>query len=206
MKKILFLLAIISASVLQAQSTRNDSYSTLGALTSLKDIPFGISLYTIDRNEKFGFFTELKFNRLSFDNQYNFIGVALSEEEDSLRNYPTHIKKENMVKMINIGTVFNPQALGIMEWDFVDIDICLGIGYMQKFHYNFYNDPNGIEEGEDQSASDPLGDYYVIDDNDHGLNVNIGTNLSFQGKPYMIHIGYDLKPKALALGFNWKVK
>ena len=206
MKKILFLLAIISASVLQAQSTRNDSYSTLGALTSLKDIPFGISLYTIDRNEKFGFFTELKFNRLSFDNQYNFIGVALSEEEDSLRNYPTHIKKENMVKMINIGTVFNPQALGIMEWDFVDIDICLGIGYMQKFHYNFYNDQNGIEEGEDQSASDPLGDYYVIDYNDHGLNVNIGTNLSFQGKPYMIHIGYDLKPKALALGFNWKVK
>ena len=203
MKKILFLLAIISASMLQAQSTRNDSYSTLGALTSLKDIPFGISLYTIDRNEKFGFFTELKFNRLSFDNDYTFEGYPVAS--DTLRN-SNFISNENMVKMINIGTVFNPQALGIMEWDFVDIDICLGIGYMQKFHYNFYNDPNGIEEGEDQSASDPLGDYYVIDYNDHGLNVNIGTNLSFQGKPYMIHIGYDLKPKALALGFNWKVK
>ena len=203
MKKILFLLAIISASMLQAQSTRNDSYSTLGALTSLKDIPFGISLYTIDRNEKFGFFTELKFNRLSFDNDYTFEGYPVAS--DTLRN-ANFISNENMVKMINIGTVFNPQALGIMEWDFVDIDICLGIGYMQKFHYNFYNDPNGIEEGEDQSASDPLGDYYVIDYNDHGLNVNIGTNLSFQGKPYMIHIGYDHKPKALALGFNWKVK
>ena len=203
MKKILFLLAIISASMLQAQSTRNDSYSTLGALTSLKDIPFRISLYTIDRNEKFGFFTELKFNRLSFDNDYTFEGYPVAS--DTLRN-ANFISNENMVKMINIGTVFNPQALGIMEWDFVDIDICLGIGYMQKFHYNFYNDPNGIEEGEDQSASDPLGDYYVIDYNDHGLNVNIGTNLSFQGKPYMIHIGYDHKPKALALGFNWKVK
>tara|TARA_B100000900_G_scaffold108606_1_gene90471 strand:- start:148 stop:759 length:612 start_codon:yes stop_codon:yes gene_type:complete len=203
MKNIFFLLAIITTSVLKAQTTRNDSYSALGALTSIQDIPFGVSLYTVDENEKFGFFTELKFNRLSFDSDFTFEGYPLAS--DTLRN-SNFISNENMIKMINIGTVFNPQALGVMEWDFVDIDICIGIGYMQKFHYNFYNDSNGIEEGENQSASDPLGDYYVIDYNDHGLNVNFGTNLSFQGKPYMIHIGYDLKPKTLALGFNWKVK
>ena len=52
----------------------------------------------------------------------------------------------------------------------------------------------------------PLGKYYVIDHNDHGVNVNVGTNLSFQQLPFMTHLGYDFKSKTIALGFNWKVK
>ena len=108
--------------------------------------------------------------------------------------------------MINIGTVINPQELGIMRWDFVDIDFCVGIGFVQNFQYKFYNDTQGIEAGDNQSPSDPLGKYYVIDYDDHGINLNIGTNLSFQRVPFMIHLGYDLKPKVFALGFNWKIK
>ena len=42
--------------------------------------------------------------------------------------------------------------------------------------------------------------------NNHGINLNFGTNLSFQRFPFIIHIGYDLKPRAWALGFNWKIK
>lgn len=203
MKKLLFLIALLAATLVQAQSTRNDSYSAFGALTSFEEIPFGVSVYNVAKDQKFGFFTELKFNRLSFDKDYTFEGYALPS--DTLRN-AVYLGNKNMVKMINIGTVFNPQQLGIMEWDFVDIDFCVGIGYMQNFRYNFFNDTNGIEEAENQSPSDPLGKYYVIDYNDHGLNLNIGTNLSFQQVPFMIHIAYDLKPKTLALGFNWKVK
>ncbi len=203
MKKLLFLIAILSATLVQAQSPRNDSYSALGALTSFKDVPFGVSIYHVAKDQKFGFFTELKFNRLNFNKDYTFEGYPVAS--DTLRN-ALFMGNKNMVKMINIGTVFNPQELGVMEWDFVDIDFCLGIGYMQNFRYNFYDDNNGIEATEDQSPSEPLGKYYVIDYNNHGLNLNIGTNLSFQQIPFMIHIGYDFKPKALALGFNWKVK
>ena len=203
MKKLLFLIVLLSTTLMQAQSTRNDSYSAFGVLTSFEEIPFGVSFYNVAKDQKFGFFTELKFNRLSFDSDYTFEGYALAS--DTLRN-ALFMGNENMVKMINIGTVFNPQQLGVMEWDFVDIDFCLGIGYMQNFRYKFYNDTNGIEESDNQSPSDPLGKYYVIDYNDHGLNLNVGTNLSFQKIPFMIHIGYDLKPKTLALGFNWKVK
>ena len=108
--------------------------------------------------------------------------------------------------MINIGTVINPQELGILKWDFIDIDFCVGIGFVQNFQYKFYNDTQGIEAGDNQSPSDPLGKYYVIDYDDHGINLKLGTNLSFQRVPFMIHIGYDLKPKVLALGFNWKIK
>jgi len=203
MKKLLFLIVLFSTTLTQAQITRNDSYSAFGVLTSFEEIPFGVSFYNVAKDQKFGFFTELKFNRLSFDSDYTFEGYALAS--DTLRN-ALFIGNKNMVKMINIGTVFNPQQLGVMEWDFVDIDFCLGIGYMQNFRYKFYNDTNGIEESDNQSHSDPLGKYYVIDYNDHGLNLNLGTNLSFQQIPFMIHIGYDLKPKTLALGFNWKVK
>ena len=203
MKKLLFLIVLLSTTLMQAQSTRNDSYSAFGVLTSFEEIPFGVSFYNVAKDQKFGFFTELKLNRLSFDSAYTFEGYALAS--DTLRN-ALFMGNKNMVKMINIGTVFNPQQLGVMEWDFVDIDFCLGIGYMQNFRYKFYNDTNGIEESDNQSPSDPLGKYYVIDYNDHGLNLNVGTNLSFQKIPFMIHIGYDLKPKTLALGFNWKVK
>ncbi len=203
MKKLLCLIILLSATLSQAQSTRNDSYSAFGALTSFKEIPFGVSFYNITKDQKLGFFTELKFNRLSFDSDYTFEGYPLAS--DTLRN-ALFIGNKNMVKMINIGTVFNPQELGVMQWDFVDIDFCFGIGYIQNFRYKFYNDTNGIEESDNQSPSEPLGEYYVIDYNDHGFNLNVGTNLSFQQIPFMIHIGYDLKPKTLALGFNWKVK
>lgn len=203
MKKILFILACLSFTIANAQSTRNDSYSSLGTLTSFSEIPFGVSLYTIEKDQNFGFYTELKWNRLWFDREYSFEGYPVAS--DTLRN-AAFIKNQNMVKMINFGTVFNPQEYGIMEWDFIDIDFCFGLGYMQNFKYNFYNDTQGIEESEEQSSSDPLGKYYVIDYNDHGLNLNVGTNLSFQNIPFMIHIGYDLKPKTLAIGFNWKVK
>ena len=108
--------------------------------------------------------------------------------------------------MINIGTVFNPQEMGILNWDFVDIDFCIGLGYIQEFTYNFYYDTQGIGENNNQPVSDPIGKYYVINYNNHGVNLNFGTNLSFQRIPFMIHIGYDVKPKAWALGFNWKVK
>lgn len=188
---------------MQAQNTRNDSYSSLGILSSFNKIPFGISLYNVIQNKKSGFFIELKFNRLNFDENYKFIGY--SEASDTLRNAIFEGNK-SMIKMINIGTVFNPQEIGILNWDFVDIDFCFGIGYIQEFKYNFYNDTNGIQENDIEFVSDPLGKYYVIDYNNHGLNLNLGTNLSFQRIPFMIHIGYDLKPKTWALGFNWKIK
>ncbi len=190
-------------SLVKAQSTRNDAYTSLGIITNFKEIPFGISLYNVIKDKKFGFFTELKLNRLSFDKDYIFIGYA--EASDVLRNARFDGNK-SMIKMINIGTVFNPQELGILSWDIVDIDLCIGLGYIQEFRYNFYYDTQGIEENENQSASNPLGKYYVISYNNHGVNLNFGTNLSFQRIPFIIHIGYDLKPNAWALGFNWKIK
>ena len=187
----------------QAQNTRNDSYSAIGILTSFEKIPFGISFYNVPINENFGFFTELKFNRLSFSNEYSFQGNPLAS--DTLRN-AVSLGNKNLLKMINIGTVINPQELGFLKWNFIDIDFCLGVGFVQNFQYKFYNDTQGIEAGYNQSPSDPLGNYYVIDYNDHGINLNLGTNLSFQRVPFMIHIGYDFKPKVIALGFNWKIK
>jgi len=203
MKKIFLLIAICYVTIAQAQNTRNDSYSAFGLLTSFEEIPFGIGFYNAPVNENYGFFTELKFNRLSFNDDYNFVGFPVAS--DTLRN-ALFLGNNNLLKMINIGTVINPQEFGLMRWDFIDIDFCVGIGYVQNFRYRFYNDTQGIEAGDGQSPSNPLGKYYVIDYNDHGINLNLGTNLSFQRVPFMIHIGYDLKPKVFALGFNWKIK
>lgn len=203
MKKIFLFIAICYVTIAQAQNTRNDSYSAFGLLTSFEEIPFGIGFYNAPINENYGFFTELKFNRLSFNDDYNFVGFPVAS--DTLRN-ALFLGNNNLLKMINIGTVINPQEFGLMRWDFIDIDFCVGIGYVQNFRYRFYNDTQGIEAGDGQSPSNPLGKYYVIDYNDHGINLNLGTNLSFQRVPFMIHIGYDLKPKVFALGFNWKIK
>ena len=203
MKKIFLLIAICYVTLAQAQNTRNDSYSAFGVLTSFEQIPFGIGFYNAPINENYGFFTELKFNRLSFNDDYNFVGFPVAS--DTLRN-ALFLGNNNLLKMINIGTVINPQEFGLMRWDFIDIDFCVGIGYVQNFRYRFYNDTQGIEADDGQSPSNPLGKYYVIDYNDHGINLNLGTNLSFQRVPFMIHIGYDLKPKVFALGFNWKIK
>jgi len=203
MKKLFLLIAICYVTLAQAQNTRNDSYSAFGLLTSFEEIPFGIGFYNAPVNENYGFFTELKFNRLSFNDDYNFVGFPVAS--DTLRN-ALFLGNNNLLKMINIGTVINPQEFGLMRWDFIDIDFCVGIGYVQNFRYRFYNDTQGIEADDGQSPSNPLGKYYVIDYNDHGINLNLGTNLSFQRPPFMIHIGYDLKPKVFALGFNWKIK
>ena len=203
MKKIFLFIAICYVTIAQAQNTRNDSYSAFGLLTSFEEIPFGIGFYNAPINENYGFFTELKFNRLSFNDDYNFVGFPVAS--DTLRN-ALFLGNNNLLKMINIGTVINPQEFGLMRWDFIDIDFCVGIGYVQNFRYRFYNDTQGIEADDGQSPSNPLGKYYVIDYNDHGINLNLGTNLSFQRVPFMIHIGYDLKPKVFALGFNWKIK
>lgn len=205
MKKLLFLLALISFTTTQAQTKRNDSYISFGALTSFKEIPFGVALYTVEKDQTFGFFTELKWNRLSFDDDYTY--YAAPEQRDALR-LRTDEGIKNLVKMINIGAVFNPQQVGVMEWDFIDIDFCLGLGYIQDFRYHFYNDYGGIEENEEEGINyaSPLGKYYVNSFNQHGMNLNIGTNLSFQRRSFMIHIGYDLKPNTFALGINWKVK
>jgi len=203
MKKLLFLLTIISASVVQAQSTRNDSYASIGLVTSFAEIPFGLSLNIVEKDQIFGFYAELKWNRLSFDSDYIYAGNPVAI--DTLRN-AVYEGTKGMVKMINVGTVFNPQEYGVMDWDFIDIDFCLGIGYIQDFRYKFYYDENGIDVPEDNLYSSPLGKYYVTDYNRHGVNLNLGVNLSRQGLPFMLHIGYDTKPKTYALGFNWKVK
>ena len=203
MKKYLFLIVLFSLTQSKAQSPRNDSYSAIGVLSSFSEIPFGLGFYNLNIDQTFGLFTELKFNRLNFDKDYTFRDVSVPS--DTLRDALYHGNK-NMLKMINIGIVFNPQELDIMVWDKVDIDFCLGIGYVQNFRYRFYEDEKGIEKSKNQSPSAPLGKYYVIDYNDHGINLNVGTNLSFQQIPLMIHVGYDFKPKTIALGFNWKVK
>ena len=205
MKKLLFLFAIISVTMVQAQSTRNDSYSAMGVVTSFKDIPIGFGVYTLEKGQRFGFYTQLKLNRLSFDSDYAYLGGPIPR--DTLRDRVEE-GGQNMIKMINIGTIFNPQQFGIMQWDFIDIDFCLALGYIQDFRYQFYNDTGGIEESEDgtQAYAKPLGKYYVNDFNKNGLNLNIGTNISIENKRLMLHISYDFKPKLFAFGLNWKVK
>ena len=84
MKKLLILIAFCYVTIVQAQNTRNDSYSAFGILTSFEKIPFGISFYNAPINENFGFFTELKFNRLSFNNEYSFEGFPVAS--DTLRD------------------------------------------------------------------------------------------------------------------------
>ena len=84
MKKLLFLFALISATIVQAQSTRNDSYSAMGIITSFKEIPIGFGVYTIEKERKFGFYTHLKWNRLSFDSVYEYLGGP--EPRDTLRD------------------------------------------------------------------------------------------------------------------------
>ena len=191
--------------MVQAQSTRNDSYSAMGVVTSFKDIPIGFGVYTLEKGQRFGFYTQLKLNRLSFDSDYAYLGGPIPR--DTLRDRVEE-GGQNMIKMINIGTIFNPQQFGIMQWDFIDIDFCLALGYIQDFRYQFYNDTRGIEESEDgtQAYAKPLGKYYVNDFNKNGLNLNIGTNISIENKRLMLHISYDFKPKLIALGLNWKVK
>jgi len=205
MKKFLFLLAIICAFTAQAQSTRNDSYSAMGLITSFKEIPFGFNVSTIDKGQKFGFYTHLKWNRLSFDDEYKYMGAPQPRDLDRERD---SIGGNNIIKMINIGTVINPQQFGIMQWDKVDIDFCVGLGFIQDFRYQFYNDYGGIEENEEENIdfASPLGKYYVNDYNKNGLNLNIGSNISFENKRLMLHIGYDLRPNTFAVGLNWKVK
>ncbi len=203
MKKHFLIIAFLALTITKGQSIRNDSYTALGVLTSFNEIPFGIGFYNVTKEQRLGVFSELKFNRLNFNNDYIFRNAPVAS--DTLRDAIFHGNK-NMIKMINIGLVFNPQKLNIFVWDRIDIDLCLGIGYVQNFRYKFYHDSKGIEKDENQSSSNPLGKYYVIDHNDHGINLNIGTNLSFQKTPFMIHLGYDFKPKTIAFGFNWKVK
>lgn len=202
MKKLLFLFALISATIVQAQSTRNDSYSAMGVVTSFEEIPIGFGVYALEKGRKFGFYTHLKWNRLSFDSDYEYLGGPAPR--DTLRDR-TPEGGQNMVKMINIGTIINPQQFGIMQWDFIDIDFCLALGYIQDFRYQFYNDTGGIVVDGDEEAS-PLGKYYVNDFNKNGLNLNIGTNISFENKRLLLHLSYDVKPKLFALGLNWKVK
>jgi hypothetical protein len=98
--------------------------------------------------------------------------------------------------------------MGVLESDFIDIDFCFGIGYIQDFRYQFYNDTGGIEESEDGTIpyAQALGKYYVNDFDKNGINLNIGTNISIENTRRLLHISYDLKPKLLALGLNWKVK
>ena len=206
MKRLAFLFLLLSLTITRAQTTRNDSYSAMGIITSFKDIPFGFNVYTLQKSEKFGFYTHLKWNRLSFDSDYQYLGNPV--RRDKLRTQRIAEGGKNIVKMINIGTVFNPQQLGIMQWDFIDIDFCFGLGYIQDFRYQFYNDPGGIEENEEENINyaEPLGKYYVNDYNMNGVNLNIGTNISIENYRVMVHISYDLKPKTFALGLNWKVK
>ena len=208
MKNIFFLIFLFYISITEAQNTRNDNYASFGIVTSFREIPYGVSFYNIEKDEDFGFFIELKFNRLSFDNHYSFEGLPVAS--DTLRN-ALYMGNKNMIKMINIGTVINPQESGIMKWDFADIDFCIGIGYLQNFHYKFYNDTNRIPPGTidgngNTHSSDSLGKYYVIDNNRHGVNLKIGTNLSFQNIPFLIHFGLDFNPMVFSLGFNWKIK
>ena len=205
MKKLLFLILVSSYCLSQAQTTRNDSYAALGMITSFKEIPFGFNVYTIKKEERFGFYTHLKWNRLSFDNEYSYLGDPNTRDELRIR---TSEGSNNILKMINIGTVFNPQQMGLLESDFIDIDFCFGIGYIQDFRYQFYNDTGGIEESEDGTIpyAQALGKYYVNDFDKNGINLNIGTNISIENTRLLLHISYDLKPKLLALGLNWKVK
>lgn len=203
MKKHFLIIALLVASISKAQSVRNDSYAAIGVLTSFKEIPFGIGFYHVARDQKFGLFSELKFNRLNFNKDYIFRNSPVPS--DTLRDALFHGNK-NMIKMINLGIVFNPQELDILVWDRIDIDLCFGLGYVQNFRYKFYDDLNGIKQSDHQNYSEPIGKYYVIDYNHHGINLNVGTNLSFQQIPVMIHIAYDFKPKSIALGVHWKVK
>jgi hypothetical protein len=204
MKKLLLFFALIFSTLAQAQITRNDSYAAMGIVTSFKEIPVGFGVYTIEKGEKFGFYTHLKWNRLSLDSDYEYLGGP--NDRDTLR-LRTEEGGKNLIKMINIGTIINPQQFGIMQWDNIDVDFCLAIGYIQDFRYQFYDDYGGIEETEEgQDYAKPLGKYYVNDFNNNGVNVNIGTNISLENKRLMLHISYDVKPKLFALGLNWKVK
>jgi hypothetical protein len=206
MKQLIFLFLLLCFTTSQAQSTRNDSYAAMGIITSFKEIPFGFNVYTLQKSEVFGFYTHLKWNRLSFDNAYQYLGNPTSRDE--LRTDRIAEGGNNIVKMITIGTVFNPQQLDVLQWDFIDFDFCFGLGYIQDFRYQFYNDLNGIEENEEENIdyAKPLGKYYVNDYNLNGINLNVGTNISIENYRVMIHVGYDFKPKTFALGLNWKVK
>ena len=81
----------------QAQSTRNDSYSAMGIVTSFKDIPIGFGVYTIEKGQKFGFYTHLKWNKLSFDSDYNYLGGPVPRDTLRLR---TEEGGGNLIKMI----------------------------------------------------------------------------------------------------------
>jgi len=200
-KKIVFFIAAFLSIQAEGQISRNDHYTAFGIISDFQDIPYGISIYSVSRANKYGFFTELRLNRLKFGSEYTFQGYHLPSDEYRESEF---ISNKSLIKMITIGTLINPQKFGVLEWDIIDFDFVLGIGYMQNFKYNFYHDTNGINT--DELQSDPLGKYYVIDYNQHGVNMKVGANISIENYRLMFHIGYDTHPKKLALGFNWKMK
>jgi hypothetical protein len=200
-KKIIFFIVVFISIQSEAQISRNDHYTAFGIISDFGDIPYGVSIYSVSRTNKYGFFSELRINRLKFESEYTFQGYHLPSDE--LRG-SEFISNKSLIKMITIGTLINPQKFGVLEWDIIDFDFVLGIGYMQNFKYNFYIDTDGINTEDLQS--DPLGKYYVIDYNQHGVNLKIGTNISLENYRLMLHIGYDTHPKRMALGFNWKMK
>ncbi|MAJ98338.1 MAG: hypothetical protein CMD07_03580 [Flavobacteriales bacterium] len=201
MKKIIYILILISSEAfsqnLITKANRNDHYTSIGLLTSFKKIPFGINLNTLKKNKKFGIFLELKFNRLNFDDKYEFIGnISIS---DSLLS-SSYIDKKNILKMINIGTIINPQEIGILNFKKIDLDFFAGIGIVQNFVYKFYANVSS----ENQSIYSNK--FYIIDLNDHGLNFKFGSNISFENFPLLFSFGYDTKPKSVAISINIKVK
>ena len=202
MKKIIILIVILISSEAYSQnlitkSNRNDHYSSIGLLTSFKKIPFGINLNTLKKDKKFGIFLELKFNRLNFDDEYEFIGnISIS---DSLLN-SSYIDTKNILKMINIGTILNPQEIGILNFKNIDLDFFAGIGIVQNFMYQFYE--NLCSEIQSICSNK----FYIIDLNDHGLNFRFGSNISFENFPLLFSLGYDTKSKSVAISINIKVK
>jgi hypothetical protein len=61
--------------------------------------------------------------------------------------------------MIHIGTILNQKQFDIMQWDNIEVDFYLVMGYIQGFIYPFYNDYGGIEETEEGlDYAKPLGE------------------------------------------------
>jgi len=102
--------------------------------------------------------------------------------------------------MINIGTIINPQEIGILNFKKIDLDFFAGIGIVQNFVYKFYTNVSS----ENQSIYSNK--FYIIDLNDHGLNFKFGSNISFENFPLLFSFGYDTKPKSVAISINIKVK
>ena len=102
--------------------------------------------------------------------------------------------------MINIGTILNPQEIGILNFKNIDLDFFAGIGIVQNFVYQFY------ENLSSENQSIYSNKFYIIDLNDHGLNFRFGSNISFENFPLLFSLGYDTKSKSVAISINIKVK